>query len=185
MKPRRVPRRLRWASITARWSALISGTTMGTSSVHRWAELLETMGHSSLAYRSSRARISSFFISTAQKQKSTMDASCSASFSASSTTRFLASSGMGTSRAQRPSTAWAYGLPALRALAAIAVSWNQGWFSIRVMNRWPTMPVPPMMPTLYCFIVCASCSHVAPERENRLPSILVEYGAGMYYNVPY
>ena len=107
MKPRLVPRRLRWASITARWSGLISGTTMGTSSVHRWAELLETMGHSSLAYFSSRARMSSFFMSTAQKQKSTMPASFSASASASSTTRSLASSGMGTSRAQRPSTAWA------------------------------------------------------------------------------
>ena len=44
-----VPSRFRWASMTARCSALISGTTMGTSSVQRWAELLETMGHSSLA----------------------------------------------------------------------------------------------------------------------------------------
>ena len=29
----------------------------------------------------------------------------------------------------------------------MAVSWNQGWFSNRVTNRWPTIPVPPMMPT--------------------------------------
>ena len=36
---------------------------------------------------------------------------------------------------------------ALLALAAMAVSWNQGWFSNRVTNRWPTIPVPPMMPT--------------------------------------
>ena len=34
-----------------------------------------------------------------------------------------------------------------RGLAAMAVSWNQGWFSNRVTNRWPTIPVPPMMPT--------------------------------------
>ena len=48
-------------------------------------------------------------LSTAQKQKSTMEASRSASCSASRTTRFLASSGMGTSRAQRPATASASG----------------------------------------------------------------------------
>ena len=34
------------------------------------------------------------------------------------------------------------------------------------MKRWPTMPVPPMIPTLYCFIVCASCSHVAAEKRD-------------------
>ena len=77
---------------------------MGTSSVQRWAELLETTGHSSLAYRSSRARISSFFMSTAQKQKSTCSANLSASDSASKITSPLASSGTGTDMAQRPST---------------------------------------------------------------------------------
>ena len=105
MKPRLVPRRLRWASMSLIWSALISGTTMGTSSVQRWAELLDTTGHSSLAYVSSRARISSFFMSTAQKTKSTMPASFPASAWASRTTRDLASSGMGVVMAQRPSTA--------------------------------------------------------------------------------
>ena len=55
---------------------------------------------------------------------------------------------------------------ALRALAAMTVRRNQGWFSISVMKRWPTMPVPPMIPTLYCFIVCASCSHVAAEKRD-------------------
>ena len=37
---------------------------------------------------------------------------------------------------------------ALRALAAMTVRRNQGWFSISVMKRWPTMPVPPMIPTV-------------------------------------
>ena len=31
----------------------------------------------------------------------------------------------------------------------MTVSWNQGWFYIRVTNRCPTMPVPPITPTLY------------------------------------
>ena len=78
---------------------------MGTSSVQRWAELLETTGHSSLAYFSSRALISSFFISTAQKTKSTIPASFSASASASRITRLLASSGIGVAMAHRPDTA--------------------------------------------------------------------------------
>ena len=87
------------------WSALISGTTMGTSSVQRLALLLETTGHSSLAYFSSRALISSFFISTAQKTKSTCPASFSASASASRITSPLAISGMGVVMAQRLLTA--------------------------------------------------------------------------------
>ena len=74
---------------------------MGTSGVQRWAELLETTGHSSLAYRSSSARISSFFMSTAQKTKSTISAIFSASASASRTTMDAALSGMGSSIAQR------------------------------------------------------------------------------------
>ena len=78
---------------------------MGTSSVQRWAELLDTTGHSALAYRSSRVRISSFFMSTAQKTKSTMPAIFSTSSSALRTTRFLASSGMGVVMAQRFFTA--------------------------------------------------------------------------------
>ena len=49
MKPRRVPRRRRWAGMISMWSALISGTTMGTSGVPRLALLLETTGHSALA----------------------------------------------------------------------------------------------------------------------------------------
>ena len=105
MKPRLVPRRLRWLSMMRMWSALISGTTMGTSSVQRWALLLDTTGHSRRAYFSSRARISSFFMSTAQKTKSTMEAIFSASAWASRTTMPLASSGMGVPMAQRADTA--------------------------------------------------------------------------------
>ena len=43
-----------------------------------------------------------------------------------------------------------------RGLAEMAVSWNQGWFLSRVTKRCPTMPVPPMMPTLYFFIKMTS-----------------------------
>src|SRR5699024_12795283 len=46
MKPRWVPRRFFSAAMTSRCSGFISGTTMGTSSVQRWAELLDTTGHS-------------------------------------------------------------------------------------------------------------------------------------------
>ena len=49
------------------------------------------------------------------------------------------------------------------ALAAMAVSLNQGWFSIRVTKRWPTIPVAPMIPTLYCFI--ANYLHAVPEQS--------------------
>ena len=65
-------------------------------------------------------------MSTAQKTKSTREAIFSASASAAKTTSFFASSGMGMSSAQRPATASSYGLPALRELAAMTVSRNQG-----------------------------------------------------------
>ena len=71
---------------------------------------------------------------------------------ASITTMSLAWAGMGVFMAQRPATASSYRLPAERGEAAMAVRVNQGWFSIRVTKRWPTMPVAPMIPTLYCFI---------------------------------
>mgnify|MGYP002509279962 CR=1 FL=1 len=37
----------RWALITSMCSGFTSGITMGTSAVQRWAELLDTTGHSS------------------------------------------------------------------------------------------------------------------------------------------
>ncbi len=101
IKPRLVPRRLRWAGMISMCWGFSSGTTMGTSSVQRLAELLDTTGHSALAYRSSRALISSFFMSTAQKTKSTMPAIFSTSAWASITTRDLDSWGMGDFMAQR------------------------------------------------------------------------------------
>ena len=48
-KPRFDPRRRRCASMTAAWSALISGIIIGTSGVQRWAELLEMTGVSARA----------------------------------------------------------------------------------------------------------------------------------------
>ena len=59
---------------------MISGTTIGTSGVQRCALLLETTGVSVFAYASSIALISSFDISTAENIKSTVDATCSTSF---------------------------------------------------------------------------------------------------------
>ena len=91
-------------------------------------------------------------MSTAQKTKSTMAASASLSAWASRTMRDFASSGMGVGMAQRAPTASSYRLPADRALAATAVSWNQGCRSSRDTNRWPTIPVAPTTPTAYCFI---------------------------------
>ncbi len=61
--------------------------------------------------------------------------------------------------AQRPDTASSYRFPADRGLAATAVSWNQGWFSKRVTKRWPTIPVAPITPTLYCSMtICLLCA---------------------------
>ena len=74
-----------------------SGTTMGTSGVNRLAELLDTTGHSCLAYCSSNARISSFFISTAQNTKSTIEVIFSISAWASYTGRSAMLAGMGLS----------------------------------------------------------------------------------------
>ena len=76
----------------------------------------------------------------------------SSTLAASSTTSFFAHSGIGVFISQRSPIASSYVLPALRALAATAARWNQGWFSSNVIKRWPTMPVAPMTPTLYCFI---------------------------------
>jgi hypothetical protein len=53
--------------------------------------------------------------------------------------------------AQRPSTASRYGRPADLALAATAVSRNQGWASSRETNRCPTIPVAPRTPTLRAY----------------------------------
>ena len=78
-------------------SALSSGTTIGTSGVNLLALLLDTTGHSCLAYSSSRALISSFFISTAQNTKSTCEVILSISFVASITTMFFIFSGIGVS----------------------------------------------------------------------------------------
>ena len=76
----------------------------------------------------------------------------SSTLAASSTMSFFAHSGIGIFISQRSPIASSYVLPALRALAATAARWNQGWFSSNVIKRWPTMPVAPMTPTLYCFI---------------------------------
>ena len=54
---------------------------------------------------------------------------------------------MGQSNAQRPATACAYGLPALRAEAASTAISNQGWSESRETKRCPTMPVAPTMAT--------------------------------------
>ena len=90
--------------MTARWSAFISGMTMGTSGVQRLALLFETTGHSALAYSSSSARISSFFMSTAEKTKST-SFTISATSAAFLTTIFFAHSGIGSSSAHFAPTA--------------------------------------------------------------------------------
>ena len=125
---------------------------IGTSGVPRWALLLEITGHSALAYASSSARISSFFMSTAQKTKSA-SAATSSTCEASYTGMAFMLSGIGVSIAQRPATASSYGLPAERGLAASTVTVNHGWFSSRVMKRCPTMPVQPTIPTRYCFML--------------------------------
>ena len=39
---------------------------------------------------------------------------------------------------------------ALWLLAARTTGWNHGWFAVRSAKRWPTMPVAPMIPILYC-----------------------------------
>ena len=154
-KPRVVPRRFLWKGITAKCSGLISGITMGTSGVQRWALLLDTTGVSVLAYASSMARISSFVISTALNTKSTVEAtfSTSATFM---TTSFFTASGMGDVIFQRSPTASSYVFPAERALAATVTTWNQGWSSRREINLWPTIPVAPRMPTLSFFSIIVS-----------------------------
>ena len=126
INPRLVPRRFRCASIICAWSALISGTIIGTSGVPRFAELLEITGHSALAYASSNALISSFFISTAQKTKSTIEVIFSISFCASITTISFMLSGIGVCIAHLAPTASTYFLPAEREEAAMTLTWNHG-----------------------------------------------------------
>ena len=104
MKPRVVPRRFFCAGMISRCSGFISGMTIGTSGVQRLALLLETTGVSLLAYSSSSASISSFFMSTAEKTKSTSPAT-EATSEASLMTILFAHSGIGTSSAQRLETA--------------------------------------------------------------------------------
>ena len=146
MNPRVVPRRFFWSGITSKCSALISGTTIGTSGVQRCALLLDTTGVSVFAYASSIALISSLLISTALNTKSTVDATCSTSFTLS-TTSFFTASGIGVSIFQRSPTASSYVLPAERGLAATVTTSNHGWFSSREINLCPTIPVAPRIPT--------------------------------------
>ena len=172
INPLLVPRRFFWNSMTSKCSGLISGTTIGTSGVQRCALLLETTGVSVFAYASSIALISSFDISTAENTKSTVDATCSTSFTFI-TTSFFTASGIGVSIFQRPPTASSYVFPALLGLAARVTTSNHGWFSSREINLCPTIPVAPKIPTLnFCSIgfislffcgvhLCVSC-HTIP-----------------------
>ena len=125
-KPLFVPRRLRCEGIISICSGLSSGRTIGTSGVCLCALLFETTGHSAFAYSSSRALISSFFISTAQKTKSTCDAISFISSVAFITTRSLTFSGIATSMHHFEPTASSYFLPAERALAATTFTLNHG-----------------------------------------------------------
>ena len=125
INPRFVPRRFLCASMTEMWSEFISGMTMGTSGVNRCALLFETIGHSSFAYAYSSSFISSFFMFTAQKQKSTDEAIFSLSAAASNTTMSAYFSGMGALMCQRRSASL-YFFPAEEEEAASAVTLNQG-----------------------------------------------------------
>ena len=124
---------------------------MGTSGVERLALLLETTGHSALAYASSRALISALGISTAQNTKSAIDATVS-TWEASCTTICSRVAGSGVFIDQRPPRASLYVLPAERGLAARTVTSNQGCSARRVAKRCPTMPVQPMIPTRNFFM---------------------------------
>ena len=106
-------------------SALISGTTIGTSGVQRCALLFDTTGVSVFAYSSSIFLISSFVISTAENTKSTSDATFSTSLTFM-TTIFFTASGIGVSIFHLPPTASSYVLPALLGLAAMVVTSNHG-----------------------------------------------------------
>src|SRR5574344_2813713 len=113
------------------WSAFISGIIIGTSGVNLCALLLLITGHSALAYASSKALISSFFISTAQKTKSTKAATFSIS-AASITTISFKEPGISVVIAHLNETASLYVFPAERLLAASAVTSNHGWFASNV-----------------------------------------------------
>ncbi len=142
-----MPRRFFWLLITSRCCGLSSGTTIGTSDVHLWALLLETTGVSVLAYSSSILLISSLDISTALKTKSTSEATLFTSLTSFTIMSFTVS-GIGDAIFQRPPIASSYLFPALRGLAAIATTSNQGCFSNNEINLCPTIPVPPRIPAL-------------------------------------
>ena len=92
---------------------MISGITMGTSLVQRFAELFDITGSSAFAYASSSATISSRFIFTAQKTKSHFSARESIS-AASVITVSAICAGIGEDIFQRSPTASEYFFPALR-----------------------------------------------------------------------
>src|SRR5688572_31251991 len=93
-------------------------------------------------------------MSTAQNAKSTRSAIAAMS-AALPTVSLAAVAGTGVPSAQRPATASPYDLPADAALAATAVSSNQGCASSSATYLWPTMPVAPRTPTLSLLDIAA------------------------------
>ena len=129
MNPLFVPSLFLCEAIISICSGFTSGMTIGTSGVCLCAELFDTTGHSAFAYFSSRALISSFFISTAQNTKSTIEAIFSTSSSAFRTVSSPIASGRGSESFHLPATASLSFLPAERGEAATHTTLNHGCLS--------------------------------------------------------
>src|SRR5437868_5664467 len=103
-------------------------------------------------------------MSTAQNAKSIWPAIAAMS-AALPTVSAAVAAGTAVGSVQRPATASAYDLPAEAALAATAVTSNQGWPSSNATNLWPTMPVAPRTPTL-SFLDIALSTVTNPARSS-------------------
>ena len=107
-------------------------------------------------------------MSTAENTKSTSDATFSTSLTFMTTISFTAS-GIGVFIFQRSPTASSYLLPALLGEAAMTFTSNLWWFSRSDMNRCPTIPVPPRIPTLNLSLMSSSSSLAGLQIDQIVP----------------
>src|SRR5579863_3336980 len=127
-----------WHSISLMWSGFTSGITRGTSFTMRSALELVITAHPASAKRGSI----SFAIAESSAAKITCGA---ASGVAGDTFIFATDAGIGVFSRQRAASA--YSFPSERSDAASHTGSNQGWCSSIWINRCPTMPVAPRIPT--------------------------------------
>ena len=159
MYPR--PVRFRWTAIASRWSALISGTSSGTSGAIRWLREFEM---TACPCDASRVSTSPATLESSPENWMGAESVASAPFTVIEAT----ASGSGVARRQVQASR--YDLPAERSEATSSATSNHGWSASSWMKRWPTAPVAPSTPTgIFFAMVLKILSFPGPAPRARAP----------------